>query len=204
MYNISMTQKERDMSKEGFVPTTEEIMRDNLIMLKYRTGVQDPDQLSANLKKIFTSSESELKEIVAKQPAIKSVVDDVVRLRSRDPAKSSGVLVELAKDDSWRETLKRAEKKSAAPINLTRGASGSQVVFQGDTRGLAQRQGLHTPTIEEIIAQGNQRDPAAPYFDTNSDHMRVINPLESHYDLSGDFPKLVNPLKPGPKISNLG
>lgn len=199
-----MTQEKRDMSKEGFVPTTEEIMRDNLIMLRYKTGVQDADQLSANLKKIFTSSESQLKEIVAKQPAIKSVVDDVLRLRSRDPAKSSGVLVELAEDDRWREIRKRANEKPDVPINLGRNSSGSQVVFQGDTRGLAQRQVLHTPTMSEIVANANKPDPTVPHFDTNSDFMRQIDPLAPHYDLSGDFPRLVNPLKPGPKMPTNG
>ena len=191
-----MTQEKRDMSKEGFVPTTEEIMRDNLIMLKYRTGVQDADQLSANLKKIFTSSESELKDIIAKQPAIKSVVDDVLRLRSKDPAKSSGVLVELAEDDRWREIRKRASEKPAVPINLGKNSSGSQVVFQGDTRGLSQRQGLHTPTIQEIIAKGNAPRSTEVVFDTNSDHMRQIDPLAPYTDFSGNFPRTVDPLKP--------
>lgn len=94
----------------------------------------------------------------------------------------------------------RRNQPNSAPVTV----HAPTTVLQGGTRGVAQQQGLHTPTMAEIIAQGNQRDPAAPYFDTNSDHMRVINPLEPHYDLSGDFPKLVNPLKPGPKISNLG
>lgn len=195
-----MTQ-ERDMSKEGFVPTTEEIMRDNLIMLRYKTGVQDADQLSATLKKIFTSSESQLKEIVANQPTIKSVVDDVVRLRSRDPAKSSGVLIELAEDDRWRETRKRASEKPDVPINLNRGVSESQVVFQGDTRGLAQRQGLHTPTIQEIIANNNRVDPTQPYRDINSETGQMINPLEPHLVWKGDFVVKVDPLNPGPKRS---
>lgn len=115
-----------------------------------------------------------------------------LKIAARSPA-LAGVIYELNGAEGHGGVEAEKNSPTARPV-----------VMQGDTRGLAQRQGLHTPTMAEIIAQGNQRDPAAPYFDTNSDHMRVINPLEPHYDLSGDFPKLVNPLKPGPKISNLG
>lgn len=91
---------------------------------------------------------------------------------------------------------------------LKKGGSRIQIpsttAMQGDTRGLSQRQGLHTPTVAEIIANANKPDPTAPYFDPNSDHMRVINPLEPHYDLSGDFPRPINPLKPGPKMPTNG
>ena len=77
-------------------------------------------------------------------------------------------------------------------------------VLQGDTRGLTQNKGLHTPTMAEIIANANKPRPTQVVFDTNSDHMRQIDPLAPYTDFSGNFPKTVNPLKPGPKISGLG
>jgi len=99
--------------------------------------------------------------------------------------------------------MKRKEKGESSPTvssgSPTSRAVAPTIVFQGG--GVAQPRGLHTHTIQEIIQKAKQPDPTAPYFDTNSDHMRVINPLEPHYDLSGDFPKLVTPLKPGLKIS---
>ena len=74
-------------------------------------------------------------------------------------------------------------------------------VLQGGIR--RSTQGLHTPTMAEIVANANKPDPTAPYFDTNSDFMRKIDPLAPHYT-HGDFPTLVNPLKPGPKMPSNG
>ncbi len=80
----------------------------------------------------------------------------------------------------------------------------SLVGLQGDTRSLGQSRGLHTPNMQEILARGNQPDPTAIHFDSNSDHMAQIDPLAPHWNLSGEHPVYVNPLKPGPKMPTNG
>ncbi len=74
----------------------------------------------------------------------------------------------------------------------------------GDTRGLAQQSGLHTPTMAEIVANAKKSSQTGVIFDTNSGNMRQIDPLAPHFDLSGEVPRPVSPLKPGPKISGNG
>lgn len=88
-------------------------------------------------------------------------------------------------------------------VNTIREQQGLSTLPPLYAYGSPQHGGLHTPTMQEIVARANQRDPTAPYFDPNSDHMRQINPLEPHWSGS-EHPVYVNPLKPGLKISNLG
>lgn len=83
-------------------------------------------------------------------------------------------------------------------LNPTTGQIPRPTILQGGIR--PPTQGLHTPTMAEIIQQANQRDPTQPYFDTNSDHMRMIDPLAEHTIFSGEGVRTVNPLKPGPKM----
>lgn len=91
-----------------------------------------------------------------------------------------------------------------ATSSVQRSPTVSNIVIQGDTRGLTQHRGPHTLTAAEIIAEGNRPDPTAPYFDPNSDQMRLVDPLEPHYDFSTDFHTLVEPLKPRLPSRNFG
>ena len=43
--------------------------------------------------------------------------------------------------------------------------------------------------MAEIIANANKPRPTQVVFDTNSDHMRQIDPLAPYTDFSGNFPK---------------
>ncbi len=180
-----------------YKPTAREYFGDNMQQLKHKSGVEDRGQLHINLRAILTAGNNELKQIVKSRPEIKSIVDDVVRLRVSNPTMSADVIKELEEEVRYDERAKRPDP----PFHLTNRLT---ITLQGDSRGLRQKGILHTPTIAEIIANANKPDPTATHFDPNSDHMRQIDPRAPHYNLSGDFPTLVNPLKTGPRISNLG
>jgi len=110
----------------------------------------------------------------------------------------AGIVYRVNEAENRRRTAEAQKKPPVVrPIIPT-------TVMQGDTRGLTQRQGLHTPTIQEIIARGNAPRSTEVVFDTNSNSMRQIDPLAPYTDFSGNFPKTVDPLKPVLKISHLG
>ena len=98
---------------------------------------------------------------------------------------------------------KEISGKSSETAAQTPSLTTRPVVMPSGIRGV-QQQGLHTPTMAEIIANANKSRSTEIVFDANSDHMAQIDPLATHYDLSGDFPRLVNPLKPGPKMPTNG
>lgn len=159
-------------------------------MSKEEDILSDPI-LAAQVKDITGFTPSELVNGLLNQ--IKNAPpEERFRIAARTPS-LAGVIYDMFEAEKHRKVV--AEKKPPiTPIP-------SPEFMQGDTRGFGQRRGLHSSTMREIIQKANQRDPTAPYFDPNSDHMAQINPLTPHWNLSGDFPILVTPLKPGFKMS---
>lgn len=90
-------------------------------------------------------------------------------------------------------------KKHPTTVNS---AARTEVMPSGRIVFQFQQEGLHAPSLREILA--GKLDPTQSYFEVGGNVGRWVDPLAPHYDLSGDFPRLVNPLKPGPKISGLG
>lgn len=153
--------------------------------------LSDP-KLIATVKKITGFTPTELADGLRDQ--IKNASpEERFKIAARTPS-LAGVIYQM--NEAEAKENRRAQVKKNPPI-------ARPVEAQGDTRYLTQHRGLHTPTIQEIIADANKPDPTAPYFDTNSDHMRQINPLEPHWTF-GDNPRLVNPLNPGPKMPTNG
>lgn len=141
-------------------------------------------------------------------------------------------IIRFAKRDLYDLTTpvetRLAEAKAALDRSLSRYDPGGSISLSlsNDVRRIeAEIAGKNSQTPEHRssfpfptappVQQGDTRKPRSPldgsqhtgnqpYFDTNSDHMAMIDPLAPHWDLSGEFPTLVNPRKPGPKISNLG
>lgn len=160
--------------------------------VKQITGYTPIELVSGLRSQIMNSSVDELMAMSARTPELAEPIAEVIIAKIADPEKYAKWQQDAAK---LRSAVEKAKNRPMTP---------PPAVMQGDTRGLVQQKGLHTPTIMEIIEQANQPNPTEPYFEAGGNVGRWINPLEPHWNLSGDFAKLVDPRNPPPKISGLG
>ncbi len=167
-------------------------------MIANHKAAKDKGVGSGYSEEIITSAKEDLyclttspqQRIADAEASIKYVIKHhVVGFNGLD----SGASLDRLRRDIDRAKREITGEKFPSKKQLFPSTTGSSVSPpQGDTRR------PRTPL------DGSQHTGTEPYFDTNSDHMRQIDPLAPHYDLSGDFPKLVTPLKPGPKMPTNG